>query len=297
MIELAISATRLLQYVGAAILCGSSLFFVYAVVGPLVPSLRRDARRLLMSGAALLALSSLLAIGLQASLFAGSLAEGFGLSALRDVVTYMPLGKAGLVRSIAAAGALLLLVLLPVGRGMWLSAGGLGVVAAGSLAWMGHAASESWAHLAADIVHALAASVWIGALFAFALLTQRARSASHLAQLHKALVRFSALGIPLVLVLVLSGLTNSWYLVGVGNLTALPSDRYGQLLLLKLLAFGAMLVLAVLNRYRLSPALSGPSGGATIRRLRRSILLEGLLGVVTLALVAWLGTLEPLAFS
>ena len=298
MIELAIVATRWLQYVGAAILCGSSLFFVYAVVGPLAQPLRRDTRRLLISGAAVLTGSSLLAIGLQASLFAGSVADGFAFPALRDVVAYMPLGKAALARSIVAGAALLLLATLPVARGTWLAAGSLGVIATTSLAWMGHAAaSENSAHVAADIVHALAAAVWIGALFSFALLTRRPFGASNLAQLHDALLRFSMLGIPLILVLALSGVMNSWYLVGPANFNELPSHPYGQLLLLKLFAFAAMLAVAVINRYRLTPALSDQSGGAGFVQLRRSILLEGLLGAVTLGLVAWLGRLEPLALS
>ena len=298
MIELAIVAARLLQYVGAAILCGSSLFFVYAVPGPFGEAQRRGAGRLLAGGAALLAASSLLAIGFQASLFGGSLADGFAPQALRDVVAYLPLGKAALVRSIAAGTALLLLALLPPVRGVWLAAGSLGIVATASLAWMGHAgASESSVHLVADILHALAAAAWIGPLFSFALLTREARDAGQLAQLHVALRRFSTVGIPLVLVLLLSGLANSWYLVGAAGLGELPFDPYGQLLLLKLLAFAAMLALAAINRYRLTPGLQGQPGHAVIRQLRRSILFEGLLGVVVLGLVAWLGTLEPLASS
>lgn len=298
MIELAIVATRLLQYVGAAILCGSSLFLVYAVTGPLGERQRRSAGRLQASGAALLAASSLLAIGLQASLFGGSLADGFTPQALRDVITYLPLGKAALVRSGVAGTALLLLALLPPGRGVWLAAGSLGGIATASLAWMGHAAaSESSAHLVADILHALAAAAWMGALFSFALLTREAREASQLAQLHEALRRFSTVGVPLVLVLVLSGLTNTWYLVGAAGLAELPSDPYGQLLLLKLLAFGGMLALAGINRYRLTPRLQAPPGQVTITQLRRSIAFEGLLGLVTLGLVAWLGTLQPLTAS
>jgi putative copper export protein len=114
-------------------------------------------------------------------------------------------------------------------------------------------------------------------------------TANRVAQVHAGLRRFSALGVPLVAILVLSGLVNSWYLVGAAHLGRLSFEPYGPLLILKLLALVAMLLLAAINRYRLTPALQAPPAGASIGSLRRSIALETLLGLLTLSLVAWLG--------
>lgn len=278
MIEPAIIVVRLLQYAGAAILFGSSLFFV-AVAPSVWP------RRLLARSAALLAFASLLAIGLQASLFAGSLDAGFTAQAIGDVVAYLDLGKAALVRSASATLAFIVVLL----HGPRSATVALGALAAASLAWMGHgAATESWGFLAADVLHALVASAWLGALVGFVLILA---GPSEPEQLIRALRRFSAFGVPLVAVLVLTGFANSAYTVGLDRLPDLPATPYGQLLLAKLAAFAAMLALAVRNR-RLTDGLAAHPA-TSLARLKLSIGLETLLGIAVIALVAWLGTLEP----
>jgi putative copper resistance protein D len=296
-LEAAVIVARLLQYLGAAILFGSSLFFVYALppVGPGSASSRRWARPLLLVGAAVLAASSLLAIAAQASLFAGSWAAGLAAGAIADVVTYMDLGKAALVRGVAALAAIGALLALGAGRGAWLAVAACGAVAAASLAWMGHAAAGEGAtgtiHLASDALHALAAAAWLGALAAFVLLLFDANPAEGVVQ--RALRRFSGVGSALVAVLVVTGAVNTWFLVGPDRLAALPDSAYGRLLLAKLALFGVMLALAGLNRWRLAPRLGSAAGPAAAASLRRSILAETVTGVAVLALVAWLGTLPP----
>ena len=60
---------------------------------------------------------------------------------------------------------------------------------------------------------------------------------------------------------------------------------------------GAMLGLASLNRFRLTPALERSIAAADLRgalgTLLRSLAIEGGCAITILALVAWLGTLEP----
>ena len=288
MLELAVIVARLLQYAGATVLFGSSLFFVYAApaVWP---------KWLLAGAAVLLALASLLAIGAQASLFAGSPAAGLTGEALGAVISSMDLGKAAVVRAIAAALALVVL-LAPDGRLTRSTVVGLAAVAGASLAWMGHgAAGESCVQLAGDVIHALTAAAWLGALVGFVVLLRRQTEPS---LLHAALRRFSQIGIPLVAVLVLTGLANSWYLVGVDRIAGLATAPYGQVLLVKLALFAGMLVLAARNRNRHTPALetdlAAPSPSpATIGSLRRSIVGEAALGLGVLGAVAWLGTLAP----
>lgn len=287
MIEAAIVVARLLQYLGAAILFGTSLFFAYAGAEP------RAARPLVAGAAALLAGAALAGIAAQASLFAGSWAEGLTGTAMGAVVSYMALGKAALVRASAALVALVLLALLPRRRAAWLAVAAAGAVAAASLAWMGHAgASEAPAaslHVAADAIHALAAAMWIGALVGFLCLLAGRASAG---VLQGALQGFSRIGVPMVLVLGLTGLVNSWFLVGPENGDELLATAYGRWLLVKLALFAGMLGLAAINRYRLTPAIAARAPSAT-GRLRRSIGLEAALGIGVLAAVAWFGTLPP----
>ena len=304
MIEPAIVILRLAQYAGAMVLAGSSLFFVYALPasGAASAGCVRWPRWLLAGAGLLLAAAALLGIGAQSIALSGSVAEGIKAETLSAVVSGMDLGKAAIVRAAAALMAALLLVVLRPSRLSWSVAASLGLIAAASLGWMGHGAVSEGPlgelHLASDILHAVAAAVWIGALIGFfGLLVARGRSAATNEALYGALHRFSGIGSVLVAVLVATGLINSWILVGPDRVESLWTTSYGQLLSLKLLLFLGMLALAAGNRFRLTPGLAranaaGSSEGA-LKTLRRSIALETLLGFTVLFLVAWLGTLAP----
>ena len=173
-----------------------------------------------------------------------------------------------------------------------------------TLAWTGHGAADEgtlgWFHLAADIVHLLAAGIWIGALCALCLLIFRpARNVTrdHLRLSHRALHGFSTIGSIVVGVLIVSGLINAWILIGPTRLGSLFTSLYGLLLTAKLLLFGAMLLLAAANRFRLTPGLAAAiAAGDTataIRSLRISLAVETGCASAILALVAWFGLLAP----
>ena len=177
-------------------------------------------------------------------------------------------------------------------------------LALATLAWTGHGAADEgtlgWVHLGADIIHLLAAGIWIGALCALCLLIFRpaARMAKdHIHLSHRALDGFARVGSIVVGLLILSGLMNSWILIGPSKLGMLFTSLYGVLLLGKLLLFGAMLLLAAANRFFLTPALATAlqegDGSSAVRSLRRSLLIESGCAIAILALVAWLGLLAP----
>ena len=181
-----------------------------------------------------------------------------------------------------------------------------GAVALGSLVWTGHAgASEGnlgLVHKASDVLHMLAAAVWLGGIAAFLLLLRLASGQDEETRMmvgHRALGEFSRVGSVCVLIITGTGLVNAQILVGYENLTQALGSDYGRLLAVKLALVGAMLLLAAKNRWRLTPALGtaiedGETGSATAA-LRTSLLLEAGAAVTILALVAWLGTLEPTA--
>ena len=202
------------------------------------------------------------------------------------------LGKAAIVRAAAAMLAVPLLLLLASGRALWIVTGLLGAVGVASFAWMGHGAATEGAgaelHLFADMAHALIAGVWIGALIGFLMLLL---FGSKRETLRTALLRFSGVGVPLIVLLVATGLVNSWFLVGLDKLGSLLTTDYGRLLLVKLALFAVMLVLAGLNRWRHTEAIS--SAGKSLAPLRASITAEALLGILVLGAVAWFGMLEP----
>ena len=181
-------------------------------------------------------------------------------------------------------------------------------VALATLVWTGHAGATEGVsgtiHRLSDIVHMLAASIWVGGIASFSWLLFKPvgqTSPTELAITNRALEQFSRVGTLVVGLIVLTGLINSQILIGVANLGLIATTPYGQLLLVKLVLFGLMLVLAAANRWRLAPALktSMASGVATaaIIALRMSLIAEGAAVFLILALVAWLGTLEPLGIA
>lgn len=177
-------------------------------------------------------------------------------------------------------------------------------VALSTLPWTGHGAMDEgtagWVHLAADILHLIASGAWVGALIALVLLVSRPAArvdASHLTLTHRALHGFGAVGTLVVATIVITGLVNSWFLVGIGNVETLVTDFYGQLLLAKLTLFAAMLGLASLNRFKLTPKfeqfIAAEDHHSALAALRISLLVETGCIIAILGLVAWLGTLAP----
>lgn len=121
--------------------------------------------------------------------------------------------------------------------------------------------------------------------------------AAHLTLTHRALHWSGLIGTIVVGTIVVTGFVNGWLLVGVVNALNLGLTLYGLLLIVKLVLLLAMLGLASVNRFRLTPAFersiaNGDHPGA-LGALRRSLAIETACVVLILALVAWLVTLEP----
>jgi putative copper resistance protein D len=95
-----------------------------------------------------------------------------------------------------------------------------------------------------------------------------------------------------VAVLAVTGAVNSVLLVG--SPAALFGTAYGRLLLLKIVLFLAMVVLASVNRFRLTPEIARqPNPETPVRVLARSVLADQALGLAILAIVSVLGTWPP----
>ena len=167
----------------------------------------------------------------------------------------------GAVWSARLAVALLLAVLLLWPALRWLQLAAAAALIA-PLALIGHAGATPGAagqlHLASDVVHLVAAGVWLGGLPALALLLSSARPPRGLAA--RAAARFSALGVASVGALLASGIVNSWMLLSAPR--DLIATDYGALLFLKIGLFAAMLAIAAVNRFHLTPQLAGAPRGA-----------------------------------
>jgi putative copper resistance protein D len=194
--------------------------------------------------------------------------------------------------------ALVLLIGLFV---LWPAARALQLVAAAMLAALpalvGHAGAAPGitgiVHLASDAVHLLAAGAWLGALPAFALLLSHAKRTAEPSWYDftiRTTHRFSIVGILSVGALLASGVVNTWFLLG--SPRDLLTTDYGRLVAFKIGLFAAMVSIATVNRFYLSPRLPQPSA---LRVLRRNSLIEIGLGLCVLFFAGMLGTLQPTA--
>jgi copper resistance protein D len=301
-LDATIMVLRFVQYSGAMILFGSSLFLLYCGLLPPGPrALSSWPNRLLLLAALAIVVAAPLQFVTQTAMLAGLPPFALDSATLKAGLLEMSFGESSFIRLTLALIASIGIWRLPAGRALGLSVTTLGALICASFAWMGHGAATEgaygWLHLAADVTHSLGAAGWIGALVVFWITTQPGHLDSvHLTSLYQCLRRFSGIGILFVAIITVSGLVNSVFLIRVNPMQAF-STRYGQILALKLAVFVIMLGLAAANRFRHVPALghalADHTSLVTLDRLRFSICMETVGAVLILALVSWLGTLQP----
>jgi copper transport protein len=164
-----------------------------------------------------------------------------------------------------------------------LAISGVGV----SLASSGHAgtASPQWLTRPMVFLHGVAVAYWAGALLPLMAMTR-----GPVQMLLAVLSRFSRAAVPVVSVLVLTGLVLA--IIQLNSLNALVDTKYGLILSIKVTLVAVLLGFAALNRFRLAPALQ--SGSRDTRPLVRSIAIECAVIVGILAAVAgWRFTPPP----
>lgn len=299
-------AIRLGLYLSLMVLMGLAAFPLYALRG----SERAEGRILALrstlifwsSAAIILSVAGFLV--LMAAMMGTSIAE-IDWEMCRTILFETPIGTAWLIRMAAlSAGLLAAFIIKSSDDNRLIAVTVASAVALGTIVWTGHAGAMEGSigniHRASDILHLLAAAIWLGGIIAFLKMLQAPadnRWGDQLAVAHRALDNFSRVGTICVAVIVTTGLINGQILVGFSNIMALFDSRYGQLLVLKLALVGFMLFLGAKNRWRLTPnletALSGGSAASAVSALRVSLLLEAGAAFVILGLVAWLGLLEP----
>jgi copper transport protein len=274
--------------------------------------------RRLVAGAWVVALVTTIAgIGLQ-----GAYASGGGLSDVVDPsrisdVLDTRFGKAWLAR------AILLLLLAPVLAGLARTKSRKGVLpivgAALAIAIMftpgiaGHASTGRWIGLAmpADAIHLVAMSVWFGGLLVLAVEVLRSDDVD---ALEPVMERFSRMAMYAIGAIIVTGAFQS--VRQVAALHDFVDTGYGRLLLVKLGAFAAVLVVASASRdivrfeirrearsqlpsplpagpgaMRATPDLPDPED--TVRRLRSAVWYEVAFAVAILAVTALLVNAAP----
>ncbi|QFR02742.1 copper resistance protein CopC/CopD [Streptomyces phaeolivaceus] len=245
--------TRYFAYGALALLIGVT-FFLAIVLGRPSEALRK----LLMSGWLALLLASAVLLLLRGPYERGSgVGTVLDLTVLRETLVSRP-GLALLARLALLALAALLLVRVrrrgeqgaagereeAWGRGALVCGALISVGLAGTWAAAEHASAGIQVPVAmtSSVLHLLAMAVWLGGLTALLTVLYRAPQTLSAAVVN----RFSRLSFLSVIVLVVTGVYQSWR--GLGSWSALTSTAYGEVLVAKLVAVLLLLVAAAFSR-------------------------------------------------
>ena len=291
---------RFATYLDLMLLFGTTAFAVTGSVG------REPGKRWIAAAIVLALLLTALSIANLAASMAGVPIGQLDRATIAMVLGLPTIALPMAIRVVALVTALACLALPDTTRrwGLCLAA----AIALASLSGIGHGlidtAMAGWLHLGADIIHLWAAGMWLGAIMMLFVRVQAARrepASARAEEAWRAAANFARTGTLLVGAIVLTGAVNGIAIIGWSGLPALPTTPYGRLLIAKLLLFAAMLALAAANRFRHVPRLRaaldrrGPADALV--RLKRSLIAEAACGIAVLALVAWLGTLDPAGAS
>lgn len=281
---------RFLHFCAAMLLFGSSAFN-----GLVVPArLRDDPQPVQRRIDVALALSTVITMVVWLCLEAGEAGDGWedivNPDVLWSVLTATGFGAVWAFR--LALGVLLLVALaLPANTRKW-SMLVLSAALLASLGLVGHAAMEEgtvgWLHRLNHALHLLSAGFWIGCLppLLGCLLQLRGSSRPGLVETLK---RFSGSGHIAVALVLITGIVNTWLILGVGwpNL----SSPYQLLLAIKVSLVATMVLIAVTNRYVIVPRLGDES--RALRALAIGTIGEVALGAIVIGLVSAFATFDP----
>ncbi|WP_433346913.1 copper resistance CopC/CopD family protein [Microtetraspora malaysiensis] len=313
---------RGLAFLGVALALGGALFV--AVLWPAGRDDRRG-RRIVWSGFAALTAGTVVVLFVQGPYAAGTSLTGVFDPELLSATLSTRLGQALLVRlvivlalgvafgvavrpspppagagtaHVGAAGVTRRIVLPAVA-----AAGAVAVTLTWTLADHAQTGVQTWLAVPATSLHLLAMALWLGGLIPLAacvLIPAGRREPTRAISLEPALPRFSQLAQICFAVIAVTGLYLSWRQVGTWG--ALGGTDFGRLLLGKIAAVLAVVGLAAGARrfvrrhsreHSREPLGLDAAPSAAVRRLRRSVVAEVVLGVAVVSITAVLVNTAP----
>lgn len=236
------------------------------------------------------AFSAVLILGVQAGLMGDGLADSLDPQVWLAVLATR-FGASWLWQMALAVATLIVAWLRPKGSAALLSL--LVAVQLALLAGVGHAAMHDGLtgalHRLNHAIHLLCAGWWLGGLWPLLVCMRLARRARWRRGAIEAMMRFSRYGHLAVAGVLLTGLFNAVFILGL----RWPLDSgYVRLLLVKIALVAMMVAIALWNRYFLVPQFRNGQGEAQ-RRFIQLTQLEMALGALVLASVSLFATWEP----
>lgn len=288
--SVAIIVVRAVFFAAAMATFGTALFPLYAVRRVDREETARRIRPLLFGASFLALLSALCWLALVIVDFGGMEAATF-VSTAATILFETDFGPVWLVRLAVA----LLLVFVAASRLPPVATLALATVVLASQAWVGHSATGGPIHRTMQIVHLLSAGAWLGGLLPLAqVVRQIAQERASDRHAQRILLRFSAMGMVSVGLIIVTGVFNTWFVIGrIPNF----SEEYDDILLLKIALVLGMVAVAIFNRLRLLPQLANANPRSPVlRQFWQSVLLEQALAVAVLLAASMLGRTNPQAW-
>jgi putative copper resistance protein D len=288
--HVALALVRLCFDAAAIAAYGVSGFITWIAPNRLGQAIAASSNFLIVAASSLAVLSTLAWLPIEAAMIGDSWQSAVDRSTLSAILCDTAIGKAWLVR---LALSLLLMAALPWRSGSivrWALSGFLLT----SLALTGHADMDEGTrgvlHILNDALHVLAGGAWLGSLLVLPGCLARLRDAAFCTDAKSALRRFSSAGHLAVALVIATGIINT-----VLVLRRWPTDftsTYQMLLATKIAFVTGMTGLALMNRYIFVPRMLTQPDRAIIQ-IRNGTYAELALGAGVLALVAFLGILDP----
>jgi putative copper resistance protein D len=283
---------RLAHFVATMLLFGAGAFIWALTPEALARELAGSVRRMAAAAIIIAAITALAWLALEAGQMGDGWSDAVNPDTLSAVAFETDFGEVWLWRT---GLALVLVGALCVGRhDRWAFVVPVSGLLLASLGLVGHAAMQDGAlgalHRLNHAVHLLCAGAWLGALPPLLLCLKRCGDPRLRSEAGTALRRFSGLGHFLVALVVLTGIVNT--ILTLGRWPDDFSSLYQTLLAAKIALVAAMIALALVNRYILTPRVKDQSGAA-LRALMINSLAEMGLGIAVVALVSVFGTVAP----
>jgi putative copper resistance protein D len=287
--HVALALVRLCFDAAAITVYGVSGFIVWVAPKRLGEAISASSNFLIVAASSLTVFLAFAWLPIEAAIIGESWQSALDRSTLSALLWDTAIGKAWLVR--------LALALLLTAALRWRSAS-VRLVLSGfllaSLALTGHANMDEGVrgvlHILNDALHVLAGGAWLGSLLALPTCLARLRDPAFCTEAKTALRRFSSAGHLAVALVIATGIVNT-----VLVLQRWPTDftsTYQMLLVTKIAFVAGMTGLALINRYIFVPRML-TQGDRAIIQIRNGTYAELALGAGVLALVAFLGILDP----
>ncbi|HLB47795.1 MAG TPA: copper resistance protein CopC [Anaerolineales bacterium] len=297
-----------LLYISATALAGGTLF-VFAVWQPVYQSAKAEAgsadsfdapwQRLASIALTVLLVANIIIFLIQAGQASGSEIAAPWSSSAGIVLFNTRFGAMWIARLALALAIAGLLPEAKAARDRWI-AFGLALLILLTISLGSHAAADPKPIIpvAADWIHLLAASVWVGGLthFVAGMWASRRFEPPFRTRLTARLIpRFSALALVSVGALALTGLYSA--VLRVGSLEALNTTLYGRALIVKLIIILPMITIGAVNLLGITPAMKKAAAASTdtplVSRFHNIITGEVTLGALLFLSVGVLTSLPP----